>query len=286
MNQPISNVPTPATVEVISTFSDGMVALVDWGPERLHEVGHGIQHQDATVRIRQGRQRVDDGREVDPGRQDDLVDLHHVGEHDAERRQRKRHAQREEHREHDRHWKERESGAEGMSQDHHDERQGDQRDEEIHGTGEDRGEHEQAPRDVDLLDDRGVAEEAGSGPAGRLGEEVPQDQRREQEDREVLHGHLQRVREDEGEDEHEEQRVEHGPQHAQHRALVANLQVAGDELPEKTSVAQQLAQVLQHRTVGSKRRGAGQTATARAALNRVATTDRAAARVAWRPEFD
>ena len=62
----------------------------------------------------------------------------------------------------------------GMTDRQHDEREGHQRDEQIHGPGEDRGHHEDGAWHVDLPDERPIAQEAVGGPRRRLREEVPQ----------------------------------------------------------------------------------------------------------------
>src|SRR5262245_17119560 len=235
------------------------LALEDGRPERFHQVRHRIEHQEAAVVLRQERERVKDGREIDPAREDDLVDRDDVGEHHGDGRQREGDAQREQCREQNGYRKERQGRAEVMSEGEHDDRQRHKRDEQVDDAGEHCGEDEDGLGDVYLLDDRRVTPEACGRPRRRLREEVPQHQRRQDVDGEVLDRHAQDVGEHEGEDAHEEERMEHRPQDAQRRALVADLQVARDQLAQEAAVRHQFAQVSQHRALPSKWPESGQT---------------------------
>jgi len=56
---------------------------------------------------------------------------------------------------------------------------------------------------------------------------------------------------------HQEQRVQHRPENAQRRALVADLEVARDEVPQEAPVADDLAQRFEYRLRVAKGAGEG-----------------------------
>ena len=61
-------------------------------------------------------------------------------------------------------------------------------------------------------------------------------------------------REDERVDEQQQQRVDEGPEEAEHRAAVARLQLARDQALDQPAVAEQLREVMEHRSSRHQRR--------------------------------
>ena len=80
-----------------------------------------------------------------------------------------------------------------------------------------------------------LVDQALPGLGDPAGEERPGDQPGEDEDRvrDALGGDAREPPEDHREDEHRQERLEHGPGHAQDRLLVADLDVAPDEEEEQ-----------------------------------------------------
>ena len=103
-------------------------------------------------------------------------------------------------------------------------------------------------REVDLGEQVGVAHEAQSRSVTGAGEEVPGQQAAEAEDRVRARRRAgllipQRLVEDDREDDHREERLQHGPGDAQHRLLVADEDVAPGEEVEQLAVLPELAQL-------------------------------------------
>jgi hypothetical protein len=95
----------------------------------------------------------------------------------------------------------------------------------------------------DFLHETGVAAHRTGRAGNRFGEDVESDQAaiEQQPERQaaVLLGpaRLEDLAEDEGEDRQHQQRAEENPQHAKHRASVAQQHVPFDQLAEKVTVA-------------------------------------------------
>ena len=106
------------------------------------------------------------------------------------------------------------------------------------------GRHEQ-PREVDLGQDVLLADQALPALAHAGGEERPRQQPGEDEHRigQALGRDLREPPEDDREDEHRQQGLEHRPGHAEHRLLVADLDVAPDQEKEQLAGVVQLLPV-------------------------------------------
>ena len=118
-----------------------------------------------------------------------------------------------------------------------------ERDREVHEPGEHRRERDREPREVDLRDQVPAADDARGRFVEAEGKEGPRHEAREIEDRvrEPVRRHPGEPPEEQAEDEHGEQRLQHGPRHAERRLLVPDLDVTPDEEEQQLAIVPQLA---------------------------------------------
>src|SRR5437899_1084635 len=130
---------------------------------------------------------------------------------------------------------------------------------EVHERDTDGRERKDLAREVHLLHQVGVRDDGLRTRAERDGEEVPREQPAEQEDRVIVDGGPEHLR-DEGEDGEEHDRVEERPDGPEHGADVLDLELLADEVEQHLPVVPQLAQTLpqpQVRRLGCAFRGSG-----------------------------
>ena len=106
--------------------------------------------------------------------------------------------------------------------------------------------HDQ-PREIDLADEVGVADQAVGGVAEAGREEGPRQHAGEHHQRiggGAVGGQLGDAAEDDGEDHHGQKRPDHRPRRADHRLLVAHRQVAPRQDVEQLAIAPEIAPVI------------------------------------------
>ena len=96
---------------------------------------------------------------------------------------------------------------------------------------EDRGEGQNLPGEVDLLDQPPVVHDRGEGGGEGRGDEGPGKEGREEKEGEVVDLDPDDQLKGDGVDQNHEQGVEEGPEKAQGRPLILQLQVPDEELP-------------------------------------------------------
>ncbi len=116
---------------------------------------------------------------------------------------------------------------------------------EIDHAGEHGGDRHGQPREIDLRDQVGAAHQAVGGLGQPVGKECPGHQRRVGEDRigDAVRRHARQAAKEEAEDHHGQEGLDDGPGRAQHRLLVAHLDVAPGQEVEQLAIVPQLAQL-------------------------------------------
>ena len=112
------------------------------------------------------------------------------------------------------------------------------RDGEVDERRDDRRHRNEQPREIHLRDDVLVAAERRAAAAQRRREVGPRHERRQREDRvgQAVGRHLRQLAEEDREDDHRHQRLDDRPGGAEHRLLVADLDVAPDEEIQQLAV--------------------------------------------------
>jgi hypothetical protein len=204
--------------------------------EELHEAGVVADGRDAL-------ERVEDGREEEPGQQERRDEVLDVAVEGVERGDREREAgheadgeQRERQRQPD--------GVAGLG--HVDEAEPDH-DHEHHREADELRRHhrerEKLAREAHLADEVRVLQHGARGGLQRGREEDPDRQPGEQEEPVVLvlrRLDLQEQREDEQVDEHQDDRVRQRPREPEHGALVLHAQVTAEEAAEELAIADEI----------------------------------------------
>ena len=153
-------------------------------------------------------------------------------------------AGREEGAHEDRHRQEQPREADGLAGRDDDDEERDERVEEVHERAADGRGDEDGARDVDAPRDLGGVRREGGRVRGRLREERPEDRAREEVGGIVLDLRLEDGREGDREGHHREERAQHAPDDAEDRPLVADLDVAPDELGDEVAIRPERLRLL------------------------------------------
>ena len=204
--------------------------------ERVHE-------DEVTEPLRDEGDRIDHRRDEHQGLHEERQDLPNVAKLDVERGEERTqpgrgHPDEEEHRHGEQHAAQRRGNVVVDHQRDEDEA----REEEVRDADERRRERSDQPREVDLGDDALIVDQAVARVRERRAEDVPVEQPDEREDRVVPvgRGDAGHLVEEEREDDHQEERLEDRPARADHRLLVADLEVAPGEEVEELAVGPEL----------------------------------------------
>jgi hypothetical protein len=227
---------------------------IEQGPaEALDDPRHRIQavHEAHPPRLvcEHARGRVDDRRRKHPGLRHEGKRVTHVAVDRVERRQpegygeRRGDCQKHEQRQREDAPARRDAETEHHAEQHH-EREG-----EIDERREDRGDRRDQARKIDLGDQVLVVNEAVPGCGERRGEELPGHEcavGRDCVGDPLRRGHVpgpQQEPEQQREDHHRHQRLNHRPRDPEQRLLVADLEIAKGEEADQLAVAPELGQV-------------------------------------------
>lgn len=118
----------------------------------------------------------------------------------------------------------------------HDERNGDQREGEVHECEQNLLNWEDESRDADLLEQRGGVDERHEGLAGGLRHEGERDVAQDEVERVVLDVGAEDEREHHAHDDHHHEGVEDRPRDTEDAAAILALEVLGDELLQDETV--------------------------------------------------
>ena len=118
----------------------------------------------------------------------------------------------------------------------HDDGHGDERESEVHEREQNLLHREDAPVDLDLLEQGRGVDDARERRVGGVAHERERDVAHDEVEREVGDVAAKHVRDHDGHDNHHEQRVENAPQHAEETTAVLELEVLGDEPLENEQV--------------------------------------------------
>lgn len=182
------------------------------------------------------RGNPEDGREVRPSGEDDAPQVNDVAEEDGEGTHDQADARAEEHEQ---------EQADGQPDDvpggdnaepQHDERDGDQREGEVHEREQNLLNWEDEARDADLLEQRGGVDERHEGLAGGLRHEGERDVAQDEVERVVFDVGAEDEREHHAHDDHHHEGVEDRPRDTEDAAAVLALEVLGDELLQDETV--------------------------------------------------
>ncbi len=127
----------------------------------------------------------------------------------------------------------------------HEDKEYGEREHEIDDAGQDRGDRHGEARKVDLRDQARAAHEAVGGLVHRVGKQRPRHERGicEHWIGKAVRGHPGQMAEKDGEDHHREERLDDRPGRAEHRLLVADLDVTPDEKVQELAVLPQVAEL-------------------------------------------
>mgnify|MGYP000333975885 CR=1 FL=1 len=214
----------------------------DGAAHHLEVVVHGVRlddphHDLGGAGVGEQGEVPEDGREVGPGREGDAPEVDHVAEEDRGGADEQADANAEEHEKEERRDHPDDVPGGHDLEEQHDHDDGDEREPEVHHRGEDLLDREHPAVDLDLLEQRGGADDGRQAAVRGLAHERERDVADDEVEGVVLHvGAAQEVREDEAHDHHHEQRVEDAPDDAEDRAAVPQLEVLGHELLQDEAV--------------------------------------------------
>ena len=214
----------------------GESAVNDQLAHEVDIVEHRVKLHQPERKIRQDIHRVENRGEIRPGQNEHAIEMRDIAEIHRQRGEHRAQTDRKQERIKNRNRHQQQRRMERRARDDHHDKHRDERKAEVHQRGKHAGNREQVFGQIDLFNQRTVGQNGVHRVGGRFGIKRKNQRTAQVINREIRDILLENRGKHHRDDAHHQQRIEHRPEHAQHRLAVTHLDIARNQFNQQRIV--------------------------------------------------